>query len=120
MFMVGEGLKKINPVHGADLAVVCADAEHGDRLEIAVGGPDIYTFREIMEMAFHAVGKTPWITPLPLWLAEGALMGIGLFNRNLADLMSFAVEAVKFDHVAPACGFRHLNDFFMDLAAATR
>ncbi len=117
IFMVGEGEKKINPVHGADLAKISADAAEGESREIAVGGPDIYTFREVMELAFHACGKNPWITPLPMWLAEGGLMVTGLFNRNLADLLSFAVEALKFDHVAPACGTRHLKEFFAELAA---
>jgi len=116
MFMVGEGEKKINPVHGADLAKVCADGAEGICREIAVGGPDIYTFREVMEMAFHVCGKPVWITPLPVWLAEGGLMVTGLFNRNLADLLSFAVEALKFDHVAPAFGTHHLQEFFAELA----
>ncbi len=120
IFMVGEGEKKINPVHGADLAKVCVDALEGENREIAVGGPDIYTFREVMELAFHAVGKNPWITPLPMWLAEGGLMVTGLFNRNLADLLSFAVEALKLDHVAPPYGTRHLTDFFAELAAGTK
>jgi uncharacterized protein YbjT (DUF2867 family) len=118
IFMIGDGDKKINPVHGADLARVCVDAVDGDKREIPVGGPDIFTFKETMDLAFHACGKTPWITELPMWLAEGGLMITGLFNRNLADLLSFAVEALKFDHVAPAYGTRHLKDFFAELAAA--
>jgi len=117
IFMVGEGEKKINPIHGADLAKVCVDAVKGESREIPVGGPDIYTFKETMELAFHACGKTPWITELPLWLAEGGLMVTGLFNRNLADLLSFAIEALKFDHVAPAYGSRHLKDFFAELSS---
>jgi len=120
MFMVGEGEKKMNPIHGADIASVCVDAVNGDCREIAAGGPDIYTFREIMEMAFLACGKSTWITSIPLWLAEGALTGMGLFNRNLADMMSFAVEAVKFDHVAPSYGSRHLKSFFDELAIASK
>jgi uncharacterized protein YbjT (DUF2867 family) len=117
MFMVGEGEKKINPIHGADLAKVCVDAVEGGSREIPAGGPDIYTFKETMEMAFVACGKTPWITPLPMWLAEGALIVTGIFNRNLAGLLSFAVEALKFDHIAPAYGTRHLKDFFGELAS---
>ena len=117
IFMVGEGEKKINPIHGADLAKVCVDAVEGECREIAVGGPDIYTFREVIELAFHACGKSPWITSLPLWLAEGGLIVTGLFNRNLADLLSFAVEALKFDHIAPAYGTCHLKEFFAELAA---
>ncbi len=119
IFMISEGEKKINPIHGADLAKVCVDAVEGECREIPVGGPDVYTFREVMEMAFHACGKTPWITPLPFWLAEGGLIVTGLFNRNLADLFSFAIEALKFDHVAPSYGTRHLKDFFAELAGET-
>jgi len=44
-------------------------------------------------------------------IAEGGLMAIGLFNRHFAVMMSFAVEAVGFDHVAPAYGPRHLRLF---------
>ena len=117
IFMVGEGEKKINPIHGADLAKACVDSVEGESREIAIGGPDIYTFREVIELAFLACGKAPWITSLPLWLAEGGLMVTGLFNRNLADLLSFAIEALKFDHIAPAYGTRHLKDFFAALAA---
>jgi uncharacterized protein YbjT (DUF2867 family) len=117
IFMIGEGEKKINPVHGADLAKVCVDAVEGECREIPVGGPDLFTFRETMEMAFNACGKKPWITSLPFWLAEGGLAVTGIFNRNLADLFSFAIEALKFDHVAPAYGTRHLKDFFAELAA---
>jgi uncharacterized protein YbjT (DUF2867 family) len=120
LFMIGEGLKKINPIHGADLAKVCADAVEGANREIPAGGPDTYSFREVMEMAFHALDKSPWITSLPMWLAEGALMLVGLFNRNLGDMISFAVEALKFDHVAPAYGTRHLKEFFDELAASAR
>ena len=57
------------------------------------------------------------MSTLPFWLAEGGLMVTGIFNRNLADLFSFAIAALKFDHVAPACGTRHLKDFFDQLAA---
>jgi len=119
IFMIGEGEKKINPVHGADLAKVCVDAVEGESREIPVGGPDIYTFRETMEMAFKACDKTPWITSLPFWLAEGGLNVTAIFNRNLADLFSFAIEALKFDHIAPAHGTRHLKDFFAGLATKT-
>ena len=120
MFMVGNGDKKMNPVHGADIAKVCADAVNGDCRKITVGGPDIYTFREIMEMAFHACGKTPWITQFPMWLVDGIHMAVRFFNSNLAELMSFAVEDVKFDHVSPAYGNRHLKNFFAELAIAPK
>ncbi|MEI8033374.1 MAG: SDR family oxidoreductase [Chlorobiaceae bacterium] len=120
IFMAGEGERKINPIHGADLAKVCADAVDGANREVPVGGPDTFTFREIMEMAFHACLKTPWITSLPIWLAEGGLFVAGIFNRNLADLLSFAIEALKFDHIAPAYGTRHLKEFFAELAATHR
>ena len=31
----------MNPIHGEDLAVVCAEAIHKPDLEIKVGGPEI-------------------------------------------------------------------------------
>ena len=42
-YVFGWGEKRINPIHGKDLAEVCVKAAVGDHEEIQVGGPDIFT-----------------------------------------------------------------------------
>ena len=39
VYLIGDGQRKINPIHGADLAKVCVDAVAGAEADIDVGGP---------------------------------------------------------------------------------
>jgi len=116
LFWLGDGSNKINPIHGADLAVVCVDAAEGTVKEVDVGGPDMLTFRSLFELAFEIVGKEPHITFLPLWVGEGALAVIRLFNRKLAGSAAFFVEVNKMDNDAPAYGSRRIRDYFREMA----
>ncbi len=116
MFLLGNGENKVNPIHGADLAERCADAVESTEKEIGAGGPDTYTFNQIITMAFEALGKKPWITHIPLWVGDAALFLTGFFNKNMANLLSFAVTINRIENVAPVTGTRHLRDFFRELA----
>ncbi|NTW51058.1 MAG: SDR family oxidoreductase [Chlorobiaceae bacterium] len=117
MFWLGDGDNKMNPIHGADLAVVCVDAAEGKANSVDVGGPDMFTFRSLFELAFEAVGKEPQIIFLPLWLGEAALWTLRLFNPKLADAASFFVDVNKMENDAPAYGSHRLRDFFREMAA---
>ena len=116
MFLLGDGENRMNPVHGADLAKICADAAERDEKEICVGGPDTFTFNETIRMAFEAVGKPPWITHLPMWMGDAALFVTSIFNRSLAGVLAFAVAVNRLDNVAPPTGTQHLMDFYRKLA----
>ncbi len=116
--LFGDGMNRFNPIHGADLAKVCVDAaEETGNSEIAVGGPDIYTYDETNLMAFEALGKNPKITHLPMWGGNIVLFVIGLVNKPLASIISFALSVSRIDNVAPPTGTHHLKDFFGKLAA---
>jgi uncharacterized protein YbjT (DUF2867 family) len=118
VFLFGDGTNRFNPIHGADLARVCADAVEGEgNIEIAVGGPDIYTYDETNIMAFEALGMEPKIRHVPMWIGDIALFVIGLFNKPLRSVMSFALSVSRMDNIAPATGTRHLKDFYRELAA---
>jgi len=118
VFLFGDGTNRFNPIHGADLAGVCVDAaEYKGNSEIAVGGPDIYTYDETNLMAFEALGMEPKITHLPMRVGDIVLFVIGLVNKPLKSIISFALSVSRMDNVAPATGTRHLKDFFRELAA---
>ncbi|NTV02127.1 MAG: SDR family oxidoreductase [Chlorobiaceae bacterium] len=117
VFLLGDGKNRFNPIHGADLAMFCADAatDAGNR-EAAVGGPDIFTYDQTNIMAFEALGLPPKITHLPMWIGDAALFVIGLFNKPLGSIISFALSVSRMDNVAPAFGTRRLKEFYRDLA----
>jgi uncharacterized protein YbjT (DUF2867 family) len=116
LFWLGDGNCRINPIHGEDLARVCVDAAEGPLREIDVGGPEMFTFRSLFELAFEAVGKEPRITFLPLWIGEAALGLLRIVSPRLAGAASFFILVNKMDNGAPAYGSRRLSEFFREMA----
>jgi len=69
-YVFGSGNNRINPIHGRDLAEVCVNAAESHQREIHVGGPDIYTHNDILNLAFEVLGKKPKISKIPLWVSK--------------------------------------------------
>jgi len=81
VWVFGKGDQALNPIDGGDLASVIVDSvETGSGVsangELAVGGPEELTLRGIGEIAFDALGKTPSISSVPMWL-------VGILERVL-------------------------------------
>ncbi|NTV01429.1 MAG: SDR family oxidoreductase [Chlorobiaceae bacterium] len=115
MMTLGEGDKRSNPIHGADLARVCVDAIEGDDKVVEAGGPETFTYREVADMAAEVVGKQPFTASLPLWLADGVAAVTGFINRDIQDIAMFASAVSKMDSVAPAHGTHKLREFFVEM-----
>jgi uncharacterized protein YbjT (DUF2867 family) len=118
--VIGDGRARTNPVHEADVAAACADALAGTERRIDVGGPDTFTRRELVELAFRAVGRTPRIMTVP----PGAFRAVAALarplNPRIAALLEFGTEVSLADCVAPARGTRRLEDHFRAVAAEIR
>jgi uncharacterized protein YbjT (DUF2867 family) len=116
VYLLGPGRNRINPIHGADLAVTCVDAVEGEVREMDVGGPDVLTHREIAELSFRIAGKVPRISSIPLWIMKATVSGLKAFNGHRGELLDFLTTAMSATAVAPATGVHHLEDHFRDLA----
>jgi len=112
MLMVGDGYQRSNPIHGADLAKVCVDAVDGTVKEVEVGGPEVFTYLEMVDLAIEIAQTKPIVFPLPLWAADGLVAAVGLFNRDVHDVALFATTLSRIDFVAPLYGTHRLRDFF--------
>ena len=84
-YLFGDGSHTINPIHGKDLAKATGDAIEAGVDQLDVGGPDVFTHKQLAELAFDALGKPakisfvwdsirtglirllPWITPLTVY-----------------------------------------------------
>lgn len=115
VYLIGRGNRKINPIHGEDLAKVCVDAAEGGEREIPVGGPDIFTYREMAELAFSIVGREPKITSIPPALANLLVGAIRPFSKHYYTLAKFFMIAMQNDFVAPPTGTHHLEDYYREL-----
>ena len=120
-YVFGDGQSRMNPICGADLAVVAAEAIERGGSTVPVGGPETLTIRQIAETAFSAVGKRPRIHSLPVGLTRGATSIVRLFSRHTADLLAFQTAVLTRDMVAPAAGTLTLLEHFRrELASTSR
>jgi uncharacterized protein YbjT (DUF2867 family) len=115
VYLIGRGDNHGNPIHGADLAEACVEAVDGRETEVDVGGPEVLTFRRIAELAFEALGTTPKISSIPVWLMKPLVAVTRLFNRHKGELLAFFTTATTANSVAPATGTRTLASHFATL-----
>jgi len=118
VWLIGSGENRVNPIHGADLAVACVDAVDGFELEIDVGGPYTMTWNEAAVLAFEVLGRPVKISHVPSWLMWTVVRLVKLFNRHQGDLLAFFTTMATTEVVAPATGTHFLKEHFRDLNAA--
>lgn len=117
-YLVGDGSTQVNPIHGEDLAVAVANAMLDPQDAVDVGGPEVFTWNEVVQLAFEALGAPAKVTHVPAWLPKLGLPLIRPFNRRAYDVGSFIVRGASEDMVAPCSGRHHLRAFFEALARA--
>lgn len=115
--LIGDGSARTNPVHERDVARACVEALDSPGAELEVGGPDVYTRREIAELAFKTLGRPGKVSTLRPGLVRAFVAPLKPFDRRLYDLLAFGVAASVTDLVAPAYGAARLGDYFARLAA---
>ncbi len=121
VWLFGDGSKRINPIHGADLAIATAEALE-TRLEwLDVGGPDIFTQRELAGLAFASIGKPPRITLLPDIVRRIGLRALPFVTpRRISGPARFFLSALALDMVGACHGTRSLTDHFENSLAASK
>ncbi len=114
-YVFGSGEYRINPIHGHDLAEICVKAAAGDDKKINIGGPDILTHNEILQIAFDTLGKTAKISKTPIWLRNIILAILRIFTYvKTYGPLEFFMTVLAMDLVAPPYGEHHLKDFFLE------
>lgn len=98
--LVGGGGTKFQPVYVGDVAEAIArsvDGKVAGGRVYELGGPEVRSFRELMEEMLQIVGRRRLLVPVPWWLAT--LMGsvLGLLPRPL--LTADQVTLLKTDNV---------------------
>lgn len=114
------GKSRSNPIHQADLAKALLQNLEQGPAEVGLGGPDLLSRKQVFELAFEALGKTPRFLPMPLPVMNGLAGLAGLFDKRMGDLMRFAAQVSSTDCVAPQVGQQHLRDYFQALAKTNK
>ena len=117
VWLFAPGTHRINPIHGADLATVTAEAIDAGQDWLEVGGPDIFTHDEIAVLAFRAFGRSPRVSHLPYVLRRIALTLVPVTTpRRIGGPANFFLTAMGMDMVGAARGSLHLADHFTEVA----
>jgi len=115
--VVGSGENKINPIHGADLAEVCVKAVSSDSKEIEAGGPQVFTHREIFNVAFRAVNKKVKVSGFPVWMKNVTLWLARTFTSvKTYGPLEFFMTVLSNDMIAPKYGNKTLDEFYKEAA----
>lgn len=121
VWLFGDGSKRINPIHGADLAAATADAVEAGVGWLDVGGPDIFTQKELAELAFASLQSTPRITFLPDIMRRLALRLLPYVTpRRVHGPAQFFLSALALDMVGECRGIHHLKDHFENNVCSIR
>lgn len=98
--LVGGGQTKFQPVYVQDVAKVVAEAVDGKLTPGAtyeLGGPEVASFKECLELMLKITGRQKPLIPLPFGIAK--LMGHVLGILPAAPLTADQVELLKSDNV---------------------
>jgi uncharacterized protein YbjT (DUF2867 family) len=117
VYLIGDGSKSMNPIHGADLAAYCVERLSGENIDLSVGGPHVYTHRDIARLAFQAVGKQERVSVIPTWLLRLAMVPMKRFSGSYGAVQ-FLYNVMTHDMVAPCYGTRELLEHFRQATAA--
>lgn len=98
--LIGGGTTKFQPVYVDDvadavMASLAMPAAKGETYEL--GGPSVYTFRQLMEMILRETNRKAWLVDLPFWAAS--LKATFLQILPNPPLTRDQVELLKSDNV---------------------
>jgi uncharacterized protein YbjT (DUF2867 family) len=111
---IGHGNRTTNPISEADLAVICVNQITENNQIVEAGGKNIYTRKQINEIILRGSGVKTKLKTIPLWSIKLLLPLIKLVSKNTHDKISFFVEVIQHDLVAPKMGKINLEEYIRE------
>ena len=109
--LIGGGNTKFTPLFAGDLAEVVAllvDKGEATGKTYELGGPEVFTFRQLLQFTLDTIGRKRLLVPVPWFAAKllGTVMGI----LPKAPLTADQVELLKTDNVVSEAASREGRD----------
>lgn len=108
--LIGGGKTKFQPVYVGDVGAAIAAALHGKAIAGAtyeLGGPEIFTFRQLLDKTLQYCDRRRGYLPLPFWAAKlQAIMTWPLPNA-LRPVTLDQVRLLERDNVVSAVALKH-------------
>ena len=100
--LIGGGKTRFQPIFVDDVAqTALLSAERDDKIgkAIELGGPEYYTYRELVNLILRAINKKRFKLPLPLWAANINATLFSLLPKP--PLTPATLELFDYDNVTP-------------------
>jgi NADH dehydrogenase len=106
--LIGGGRTRFQPVFAGDVAEAIAKAVDGETARGAIyelGGPDVFTFRELMKFILATTGRRRLLAPLPFPVAKLQAAGFELLSKLPLPFLAKPlltrdqVEMLRYDNV---------------------
>lgn len=110
--LIGGGATKFQPVFVGDIAEAVArlvDAGEADGRTYELGGPEVLSFKQLMQFTLETIGRKRLLVPLPWAIAKLQGMILGLLPKPL--LTADQVELLRSDNVVSEDARRDGRDF---------
>ena len=109
--LIGGGSTKFTPLFVGDLAEAISaliDAGEATGKTYELGGPEVFTFKQLMEFTLETIGRKRLLVPVPWPVAKimGSIMGMLPYAPLTAD----QVELLKTDNVVSEAATREGRD----------
>ena len=110
--VIGPGHARTNPIHPDDAAAAALELLDASETQRSVGGPDVMTRRQIVELACRSAGRRPHMFSVPPRATRFIGRAVARRSARLSELIEFLAAVSVTDCIAPATGTRRLADYF--------
>lgn len=117
IFLFGPGDHRMNPIHGADLADEIVRSIPFEQAELALGGPEVFTYRQIAGLAAAVANDKARIIRLPDIIRKAMLStSRAITPQTFHGPLEFFLTVLGTDMVAPLRGQIRLREHFEEVA----
>ncbi len=99
--LFGDGSAKTNPIHESEVAAACINAITANETEFDVGGPEVFSRRELGELCFTVLNKKARFIAYPVGLLRWLIKPVAYFDRRLFEFLDFGVVVNTKESIAP-------------------
>jgi len=116
--LIGGGKTKFQPVYASDIAeavVRILDNPHWSGKIFELGGPEVMSFRELMQLICDVTHRRRWLAPIPFLFASMKAMFLQMLPNPLLTMDQ--VRLLKHDNVVGTDGVCTFKDLMITPAA---